>query len=78
MPTQIPKPTPKYFKKNVRHFWTDIGGQCYLNNKCNPKPPMKSHRLSKKQQEEDKKLKGELKVVCDHWKDWKFQIHWKD
>ena len=37
---------------------------------------MNNQRLSKKQKEEEK-LKGELKVACDHWKDWKIQIHWK-
>ena len=55
---------------------TDIGIEWYLNNTRNPKPPMNNPRLSKKQKEEEK-LKGELKVACDHWKDWKIQIHWK-
>ena len=34
--------------------------------------------LRKKLQEEEDKLKGKLKVACDHSKDWKFQIHWKN
>ena len=56
---------------------TDIGGEWYLNNMRNTKPPMNNPRLSKKQKEEEK-LKGELKFACDHWKDWKIQIHWKN
>ena len=56
----------------------DIGGYCFINTMRNPKPPMKNKRLGKKQKEQKDKLKGELKVACDHWKDWKFQIHWEN
>ena len=42
-----------------------------------PKTPTKNQRLSNKPQQEEDKLKGELKVACDHWKDWKSQTYWK-
>ena len=57
---------------------TGIGGEWYLNNVHNTRPPMNKLMSRNKQQEEDKKLKGGLKFACDHWKDWKFQIHWEN
>ena len=54
---------------------TDIGGDCFINIMRNFKPPMNNPRLGQKQQEEEDKLKIELKVSCDHWKYWKSQIH---
>ena len=39
---------------------------------------MNNPMLNNKQQEEEDKHKGDLKVVCDHWKYWKFQIHQKN
>ena len=54
---------------------TDIGVQWYLNNMRGPKLPMKNMRLIHKQQQEDNKLKDELKGESDHWKYLKFQIH---
>ena len=56
---------------------TNIGGEWYLNNMCNPKHPTRKPRLIKKQKKEEYKLKGKLKFACDHWKDWRFQINWK-
>ena len=56
---------------------TDIGGDYYLNIMRTPKTPTKNQRLSNKPQQEEDKLKGELKVACDHWKDWKSQTYWK-
>ena len=56
---------------------TDIGGEWSLNNMRNTKPPRNKARSSKKQQEEDNKIKGKLKITYDYWKYWKFQINWK-
>ena len=42
----------------------------------NPKHPTKNPYFSKKEQEEEDRIKGKLKVVFDHWKYWKFQIYW--
>ena len=72
----MPTPTLEYFKRKRQTLLTDIGGGYYLNKMNNPKLPKKNTRLSEKEQEEEEKLKRELKVVCDHWKYWKFQIHW--
>ena len=52
IPTEIPKPTPEYFKKNRQPLLNDIGGSWYLNNMRNPKPPIKNQSLIHKQQEE--------------------------
>ena len=41
----------------------------------NPRLSNKQEEEQEEEQEEDK-LKGELKVACDHWKYFKFQIHW--
>ena len=78
IPTETPTPTPEYFKEKCQTFLTDIGGELYLNNMHNPKPPMENPRLSNKKQQQEDKLKGELEVACDRWKDWKLQIHWKN
>ena len=41
----------------------------------NLKYPTKKPRFSEKKQYEDK-IKAQLKLAFDHWKYWKFQIHW--
>ena len=41
----------------------------------NPKNPMKKPILINKQQQKEDKLKGKLKVACEHGKEWKYQIH---
>ena len=43
----------------------------------NTKPPIKMPRLTKKDKKGQEKTKGELKVARDHYKYWKFHIHWK-
>ena len=43
----------------------------------NPKPSMDKPRLSNIQQKQQNKIKVQLKVPCDHWEDWRSQIHWK-
>ena len=50
MHTEIPKPPPEYFKEKSLTMFTDIRGECYLNNMRNKKYPMKKPSLSKKQQ----------------------------
>ena len=57
---------------------TDIGGEWYLKNMHNTKPPMKNTSVSNKKQQEEEKLKGKFKVAFDRWKYWKFQIHRKN
>ena len=42
---------------------------------CNTKTPPNNPMLSNKDQEQEEKMRGPLKVACDHWKYWKFQIH---
>ena len=39
--------------------------------------PIKNSCFKLKQREEENKIKGKLKVVYDHRKVWKFQIHWE-
>ena len=77
IPTEIPTPTFEYLKRKGLTLLTDIGGDWFINNMRNHKPPMKKPSFSKKQQQQQDKLKGWSKIVCDRWKDWKFQIHWK-
>ena len=64
---------PEYFKRKHQTLLTDIGGTWYLNGTNNTKPPIKIPRLTKKEKKQEK-IKGELKVVYDHYKYWKFQI----
>ena len=71
------KLTPEDFKKKIQTFLTDIGGAWYPNDKNNPKYPIKRPRLTRKEEQEQGKTKGESKLVCDYYKDWKFHIHWK-
>ena len=77
IPSEKPTPTIEDFKRKWQILLTDIGCECYLNSMCNPKPPTNKTRLHKKKQEEEYKIKFQLKVGFDHWKDRKFQISWK-
>ena len=47
---------------------TDIGGDWFVNNMYNPKLPINNPRLSRKQQQEEDKLKFKLRVAGNHWK----------
>ena len=69
IPTEIPNATLEYLRKNRQKLLTDIGGDWLINNIRNTKYPIRSPILSKKQQQEEYKLKVKLKVACDHWKD---------
>ena len=75
--TEIPTPNIEDFKRKLLTLLNDIGGDWFINTMYNPKLTTNKTKLSKKQQEEEDKIKGELKAVCDHWKYWIFNIHWK-
>ena len=78
IPNNIPTTTLEDYKIKCHTLLTDIGGDWYLNIMHNPKPPTNNPMLSEKKQQEEDKIKGELKVAYDHWKDRKFQIGWKN
>ena len=75
MPTEKRASILDKFKIKCRLLLTDIVGGWYLKI-CNPKPQSKEPRLSKKEQEQEYRIKSQLKLVFDNWKDWTFQIHW--
>ena len=77
IPTENPTPNLEYFKRKYQTLLTDIGGEWYLNNMHDPKPPTKKPRLSNNDKVVEDKLKDLLKVAYDHFKYCKFQIHWK-
>ena len=52
IPTEIPTPNIKDFKKKRLTILTYIGVDWYLNSLRNPKPPINNQRLSNKQEEE--------------------------
>ena len=54
----------------------DIGWTRYLNDRNNPKPLIKIPILTKRQEKGQEKIQEELNVTCNHYKDWKLQIHW--
>ena len=74
--TEIPTSAIEYFKRKYWTILTDIGGEWYLNTMGNTKLLMEKSTISTKEQEEEDRIKGKLKVVFDHWKYWKFQIYW--
>ena len=39
-------------------------------------PPLIKQELSKKLQDKDDKIKGNLQTDNQNWNSWKFQIHW--
>ena len=73
-PKEVKNPTPEDFKRKHQTVLTDICGKWFLNHMKNTKPPIKIPRLDKKRKKGTRKIQGELKVVYDHYKDWKFHI----
>ena len=79
IPTEKTTPTLEYFKRKCQTIQTDIGGECYLENMHNYKPPAqtKKTRLIKNYNELEDKPKVKFKILCEHWKYWRFRIHCK-
>ena len=49
IPTETPTPTIEYFKRKSQILLTDIGGEWYLRNMHNNKPPTNNPSLTKKE-----------------------------
>ena len=50
IPTEIPTPTIECFRRKSQILLTDIGGEWYLRNMRNKKPPTNNPRLTKREQ----------------------------
>ena len=67
---------PCDFKNKLQLILNDIGGEWYVKKFTILNTQQKIHSRVRNN-ENKKKMKGKLRVAIDHWKDCKFQIHWK-
>ena len=76
IPLSLTPINPDDYKKNIRQLSSQYRGGWFIEKMYSNIPSINIRWLSKKEQNEEDKIKENLRKANDHWNYWKFLLYW--